>query len=150
MDRLILPLLGVLVLIAMGAGAVWWWDRHPPIAWRGPIPIIGPTIRLPDSLQHERDQAIERLAELKRKSQACEDRVGELGATMKSQNDGVLAERVESERILALAEEGRREGERRAENYKRVADLLAAYEPPEDELCQRMKDADAAIVRSFQ
>jgi hypothetical protein len=145
-DRIV----AALAAVAVGAALMWGWDRHPPIVWRGPIPIIGPTIRLPDSLQFERDEALKAAANAKAERAKCETQVAALGETLKQTTADTEAAKRESDRRLAAAHKAIEDRARVAESYRMTAEALAAYEPQGDDLCQRMLDADAAVMRALR
>lgn len=57
----------LLICLAVAAGGMFAWDRHPPIGFDipTPLPFWKPHFSLPDSLATQRDEAVAQIAAMK-------------------------------------------------------------------------------------
>lgn len=142
MDRLLLPLIGLLAWALAAGGGVWWWDRHPPLHWRGPIPLLGPTLSLPDSLVTQRDRALALAAVAAADRQTCRANTQALTGALAAQNAAVARLRTDSEVRVARSAKAAQAARAVAESQRvHIAAILAAR-PAGADLCR----AAAALI----
>lgn len=143
MDRLFLPLLGALVLIASGFGSAWAWDRHPPVGFHVKLLVWKVGYDLPDSLLVERDNAYE-AARLARVNE------GRCNVTLGKQNTEIARLGQASARLTGSARAAVRQAQPQADVFTRMADSLRATHLREAEDCLRFRQADAAVLEALR
>jgi hypothetical protein len=130
MDRLILPLLGALVLVAAGAGGVWWWDRHPdPLGFHMKLLFWRPGFDLPTSLL---TRAV---------------RAEALAASRKGELDGLAAA---GQGMTQAAQAGLRAAQPAVRAHEAIARELRDYEPRGEDVCAQWEDADAKVLGALR
>jgi hypothetical protein len=135
----ILQLIGLALL---GAGPVYWWDRHPPVSFRMHVLFWHPGFDLPPSLASQRDNAVRAGSLALQSTQACR---GQLD----SQNASIAVLSAKSTAALARAEHDVQSHAAVAESYRQAAGVLGSYRPAGDDVCARFKDADRVVVGSL-
>lgn len=131
----LIALLGALVLALAGGAGVWWWDHHPPLHWRGPIPLVGPRLDLPDSLQSQRDQAAVLAANAVRERAQCDANASALLSAVRAQNVAVAALGQESRARVAQSQKAVQAARAVAQSYAVRAQAILDAKPQGDDLC---------------
>lgn len=142
MDRLLLPLIGLLAWALAAGGGVWWWDRHPPLHWRGPIPLLGPTLSLPDSLVTQRDRARALAAAAEGDRRQCRANAQALTEAIGAQNAAVARLRTDSEARLARSAKAAQAARAVAQSQRVRVEAILAARPAGADLCR----AAAALI----
>lgn len=127
--------LGALVLVVAGGGGVWWWDHHPPLHWRGPIPLVGPRLDLPDSLQTQRDRAVALAANAVRERAQCDANARSLLSAVTAQNVAVEALGRESQARVAQSQWAVQAARAVAKSYEVRAQAILDAKPAGADLC---------------
>lgn len=137
-------LIGVLVVLALGATGTWAWDRHPP--WGVHIPVLFWHVGfdLPDSLAVQRDKAIARAQAASTALDVCHADTQALDWSLQRQNAAVEA--LQREGDARTAESARAVSGARAvaaSERRHAQDLLDAQRGAEDACAA----ADALILK---
>jgi hypothetical protein len=136
---MILPLLGCLVLLFGGAGAVWWWDRHEPIGWHTHILWKRVGFSLPNSLATQRDMAVAALG-------PCRQNAATLQGLIAKQNAAMDAYRADSAAMdRRIAQGAQAAGKAAAAAMLRSQRILAVQTDGPDR-CAAYDAVDAAVV----
>ena len=143
MFKLLVLALQVVGLSLLGAGPVFWWDRHAPIGWHAHVLFWHPGFDLPDSLQTQRDKAL--IA-----AQMAQDATKACRASLDSQNAAIAALARDSAAKLAAANRDIEAARAVAESHRQAAEVLRSYVPKGDDELSRWRDADREIGEAFK
>lgn len=139
MDRIFTLICTLLLAAGIAGGGVWAWDRHPPISAQ----VLFWRIRLPDSLQAQRDAALAA-------SRIALDGQKRCDASLAVQNRSIAQASAAGAKAMALAR--KRLDTTKAVNIRlrSAAARLAAFAYVEGETsCQRWNRADGAVVAAL-
>ena len=126
MDRMLLPLAGLVFVLMLGAGGAIWWYTHPPMSVRlWPLPAW----TAPESLKAHDARMTQRAA-------TYEQALKILAASSEKTKRQL-------ERDLTTARE-------QAKPYRRAAEKLRPYVPKGATEADRWADADRAVVAAFK
>jgi hypothetical protein len=138
-DRLI----SYFIALAVAAGLMFAWDRHPPIGWHAHVLFWRVGFDLPPSLAIQRDGAVAGLRAAQDGRNAC---LGQLGSQTASL--AVLGQKTAS--AMARAERDLQAARSVAESYRQAAADLKTYQPQGGDRCARLEDADRAVVEALK
>lgn len=137
-------LIGLVVVLALGAAGMFAWDRHGPIGFTVPIPIWRPHLGLPDSLATQRDRAVAAAGRAQASLAVCHVSESNLQAAIGSQNAAVERMKAQADIWSAQGRQAIQAARAVAESYRQQARAIDALPAPSGDRCAA---ADALILQ---
>ncbi|MDB5445690.1 MAG: hypothetical protein JWQ97_1007 [Phenylobacterium sp.] len=135
MDRMILPLLGAIFLLILGAAGPIAWDRHPPLGLHTKVLFWTVGFDLPDSLATRVEKAIAAGATDRRGLAQCRANTSTLRAAVTVQNEAVEALGRESRARVAASQKATQAARPVASGLRARAGEILSAKPAGPDLC---------------